>query len=70
MKFTRTSPVTGVETTRDLDVTVDQVRAWKGGTLIQDAMPQLTPDDREWLITGTTPDDWLSLFPANDPLGQ
>ena len=33
-------------------VTVDQYSDWLNGTLIQDAMPHLSADDRELLITG------------------
>ena len=35
-----------------LPVTVDQYSDWLNGTLIQDAMPHLSADDRELLITG------------------
>ena len=33
-------------------VTVDQYSDWLNGTLIQDAMPHLSADDRKLLITG------------------
>ena len=35
-----------------LPVTVDQYSDWLNGTLVQDAMPHLSADDRELLITG------------------
>ena len=35
-----------------LPVTVDQYSDWLNGTLVQDAMPNLSPDDRELLISG------------------
>jgi len=32
--------------------------SWIQGTLIQNAMPYLTADQREFLISGLTPDEW------------
>jgi hypothetical protein len=62
MKVTRKSPLTDVETTLDIDITQDQMDYWESGALIQDAMPNLTPDEREFLISGMTKDDWNNLF--------
>ena len=31
---------------------------WRGGELIQNAFPDLTPDEREQLISGTCPGCW------------
>ena len=31
-------------------------------TLVQDAFPHFTPDQREFLISGSTPDEWNELF--------
>ena len=58
----RTSPITGREFEWDLPVTQEQLTAWKDGTLIQDAMPHLTDDQREFLMTGITPKEWEILF--------
>lgn len=62
MKFTRKSPVSGIEATLELSVTQEMINAWNSGVLIQDAMPNLTPDQREFLMTGILPDEWDSLF--------
>ncbi len=35
--------------------------SWWSGTLIQDAFPGLSADDREKLITGICPDCWKKL---------
>jgi len=59
VRFWRVSTLTGVDRERDLPVTPEQVAAWRDGMLIQHAMPHLSIDDREWLITGITPDEWL-----------
>ena len=62
MKITRTSVFTGVERTLDLPITEEQLATWKGGTLIQEAMPELSPDDREFIMTGVTSEEWWAEF--------
>lgn len=62
MLFTRTSPFSGNENTRDIPVTPAQIKLWQNGVLIQDAMPHLSADDREFLMTGITPEEWDELF--------
>ena len=39
---------------------------WKEGKLIQEAMPQLSKDEREILMTGYTPAEWDGLFKGDD----
>lgn len=39
---------------------------WQSGELIQKAMPQLSADDRELLITGTHSDCWERLFAGSE----
>jgi len=46
---------------REIDVTREQVENWQGGMLIQEAMPNLSIDDREFLMTGATADEWAAL---------
>jgi len=58
----RRSPMTGLNNTIQLPITEKQIAAWRSGTLIQVAMPELTPDEREFLMTGFTPDDWKKMF--------
>lgn len=64
MIVTRCSPMTGKVNSMDLDVTVEQMSDWKDqGMLIQDAMPQLSLDEREFVKTGYTAEDWARMFP-------
>ncbi len=35
---------------------------WSMGALIQDALPGVTPEDREWLITGICSACWEASF--------
>ena len=62
MQFTMTSLLSGVTRTRDIPCTQAQYDAWKAGTHIQDAMPDVSPEDREFLISGTTQEEWDESF--------
>lgn len=39
---------------------------WVGGMFIQDAFPQMSPDEREVMITGTHPECWDKIFPPEE----
>ena len=62
MTITKTSSFSGNTNTMDIDVTEGQIEAWKGGELIQRAMPNLTPDEREFIKTGITAEEWENTF--------
>jgi hypothetical protein len=62
MQITKTSPVTGQSNTCEIDVTDQQLIDWRKGVLIQTAMPHLSAEDREFIMTGTTPKDWETMF--------
>ena len=62
MKITRVSPFSNKKTTLELDVTARQIASWEKGELIQDAMPNLTVAEREFIKTGVTPDEWDDIF--------
>lgn len=66
MKITKRSMFTGELHTLELDVTADQIAAWESGVLIQHAMPNLTPDEREFLMTGVTKEEWDAAFGGSD----
>jgi hypothetical protein len=46
-------------------VDMDDYAAWQNGQLIQNAMPYLTPDEREFLMTGITKEEWNTMFPKD-----
>ena len=66
MIIERRSALTGRAHEMDLDITEDQLRIWRMGALIQDAMPNLTPAEREFVKTGITPEEWEEYFPQED----
>lgn len=45
----------------DINVTPEQLEAWKGGVLVQTAMPTLSPDEREFIMSGITPKEWEEM---------
>ena len=62
MLIERESPLSGNKNALDIPVTLAQIAAWKGGELIQRAMPNLSADEREFLMTGITADEWENTF--------
>lgn len=57
-----TSPFSGKDNVMSLNITPEQIERWRAGELIQNVFPHLTPDEREFLMTGITPDEWAATF--------
>lgn len=66
MKITRKSLLTGKTHTREINITNEQLEQWRLGRHIQWVCPQLSPEDREFLISGATPEEWTEAFPEVD----
>jgi len=62
MLITRNSPFTGTTISMNIDITQAQLDAWQAGALIQDAMPNISADEREFIMTGITAEEWDELF--------
>ncbi len=63
MKVTRTSQITGKTHTMDLNVTIEQMnRLYARRELAQDIFPDLPKEEREFLISGITPQEWKETF--------
>ncbi len=60
--ITRKSMISGELNSMELDVTQDQLNLWQGGELIQDVFPHLNADEREFIKTGITPQEWSDTF--------
>ena len=54
--------VSGVTRTLDLPVTQQQLDSYAQGALLQNAFPNLNPDEREFIKSGITAEEWESLF--------
>jgi hypothetical protein len=62
MLIKRICPFSGEVKRQYIAVTQDQLDDWLSGVLIQNAMPHLTADEREFIMTGITPDVWEQMF--------
>jgi hypothetical protein len=62
MIIRRVSLASGKIREMDLPVTEDQMERWKNGGLIQDVMPHLSKDQREFIISGCTQEEWDELW--------
>jgi len=63
MQVTKQSRISGKIYSMDLDITSDQLeRINLKIELIQNIVPNLSSEQREFLITGITPEEWNELF--------
>lgn len=60
MKYTfrRKSQITGRKRDWIMDITMEGLQRYFDGAYVQDAFPELTPGEREFIITGITPEEW------------
>lgn len=66
MIITKTSSLSGIVRTMDLPITEDQLKNFEDGMVIQKAMPNLTPNEREFILSGVVQDEWEELFAGFD----
>ena len=62
MLIAKTSLLSSRTHEMEIDVSDKQIALWMEGALIQDVMPSLSADEREFLMTGITPDEWDAEF--------
>ena len=61
--ISRKSNLTGVTSRMVMLVDRADLDSWEAGNgNIQDIMPYLSPDEREFLMTGITPEEWDDMF--------
>lgn len=58
MLITRKSLLSGITRTMDLPITQEQVDNYNRGELAQRAFPNLSAGEREFYISGSTPEEW------------
>lgn len=70
MLVTKTSSLTGVLHTIDIDISKEELerveRRYESGELIQHIVPNLSFVEREFLMTGITEDEWDSIATDDD----
>ena len=62
MRIKRKSPFSGKVHEMDLPITDKQLQRWAAGALAQNVWPDLTPYQREFIMTGITPEEWDDTF--------
>ena len=67
MLIHKVSPISNKLNSMEIDVTHTLIYDWEvEGVLIQYAMPNLTADEREFIKTGITPQEWDDMFGGED----
>lgn len=67
MIIKRKSIISGKVRTRDIPVNPDDMAAWEAGLgNIQDLMPYLNDNDREFILSGITPGEWDTLYQEDE----
>lgn len=63
----RVSSISGIKRTKTMKLNPDDLRSYnKGEVNIQDAFPYLSADDREFIMTGITSEEWDNMFREED----
>lgn len=64
--YANTSMLTGQTHVMEIDEWTQEqfdarLKLWQDGMLIQEAFPELNEDQREFIMTGITPDEWAEM---------
>jgi hypothetical protein len=66
MNIIKTSQISGKKSNMDIDITKEQLfrveNRLNKNELIQNIVPNLSMDEREFLMTGITPEEWTNVF--------
>lgn len=65
------STLTGIENSMEISLKPAEYKQWSDTPrnlrpLVQDAFPQLSDDEREFIITGITPEEWDKYMGSDD----
>ena len=69
IEIERISPLTGNWNKMYVDISQEQIKEWNSPRrerLIQDIFPNLSEDEREFIMTGYTPADWKEMEKAGE----
>jgi hypothetical protein len=70
MQVTKFSIISGLQRTVELPVTPEQLNRIAAGELVQIVCPDLSADEREFLISGAWDDEWDNLFAGKESFAQ
>lgn len=55
--------ISGIKRTQSIGITEEQLKRWEAGEgLIQEIMPNISEDEREFILSGSTPEEWDETF--------
>jgi len=71
MRYSRVCELNGKRYTRELEVDREKFEAYIATPrhlrgLIQNVFPELSADDREFILTGTPPEVWEEIFARSE----
>lgn len=70
MRLVKRSGLSRKEHTTELPMTEKEFMAayitYRQGGLIQECFPTLSADQREFILTGITPEEWAKAFPPEE----
>lgn len=67
MLITRKSAISGIERTRNIPVNPEDFMNYMNGYgNIQDVMPYLSDEDREFILSGITTEEWDNAFAESE----
>lgn len=66
MEITRKSAYSGIIRTKELDITSEQALRINDGEHIQNVLPHLSEDDREFILTGIVQSEWDEMFKEDE----
>ena len=67
MQIIRKSVISGIQRTMDIPVNPEDFVSWQAGYgNIQDLMPYLTDEHREFILSGITTEEWETAFGDED----
>lgn len=62
MLVEKKSILSGKWNSMELPVTEEQLMAHQSGELVQNVFPNLTPGEREFIVSGITPEEWVYVM--------
>lgn len=62
LRITKRSMFSGKMSQMEIEADPDDIDKWRNGTLIQDALPYLSSEEREFLISGMSVQEQRDFF--------
>ena len=66
MLIKRVSIISGIEREKEISITQEQITAWENGEISQIAFPNISPEDRDFILTGIVEEEWEQLTPEGE----